>query len=69
MKITAVSASVRFSKALGDASHKTIGLSVEASLDAEDAWRQAQSQLYADLGQPLIGIAKATAPERERLAP
>jgi hypothetical protein len=41
MKITTVSASVRFSKALGDGQHKTVELAAEAFLDDEEVWTEA----------------------------
>ena len=53
MRVTTISASVRYSKALGNGTHKTVELSAEASLDTKDTWRQAQAGLYADLGQQL----------------
>jgi hypothetical protein len=52
MKVTTVSASVRYSKALGDGSHKT----VEADVDAEEPWRESQATLYHQLGDQLKGL-------------
>jgi hypothetical protein len=53
MRVATVSASVRFSKALGDGQHKTVELSAEAFLDDEEVWTQAQARLYHELGQQL----------------
>jgi hypothetical protein len=53
MRVATVSASVRFSKALGDGQHKTVELSAEAFLDDEEVWTQAQARLYHELGQQM----------------
>jgi hypothetical protein len=53
MRIATVSASVRFSKALGDGQHKTVELSAEASLDDDEVWTEAQGSLYHQLGEQL----------------
>lgn len=52
MKVTTVSASVRFSKSMENG-HKTIELSAEAALEPKDNWKDAQSQLYSELGEQL----------------
>ena len=51
MKVTTVSASARFSKALGDGTHTTIELSAEAAVGEQENWREAQAGLYQELGQ------------------
>ena len=56
MKVTTVSASARFSKALGDGVHKTVELSAEAQVDARENWREAQARLYQELGQQLKAL-------------
>jgi hypothetical protein len=48
MKITTISAAVRFSKDTG-AGWKVIELGAEASLESGDDWHQAQQSLYASL--------------------
>jgi hypothetical protein len=58
MKITTISASVRYSKALGDGSHKTVELSAEATVNGED-WHTAQAALYTELGQQLKALWSA----------
>ena len=50
MKITTVSASVRFSGAVGESRFKTIELSAEAALDGKETWTEAQASLYQQLG-------------------
>ncbi|MCH7800985.1 MAG: hypothetical protein IIC24_05500 [Chloroflexi bacterium] len=44
-----VSASVRYSRKLGDGSHKTVELSAEVALMANENWQEIQSKLYGDL--------------------
>ena len=56
MKVTTVSASVRYSKAIGDGQHKTVELSAEAALDGNEAWTGAQASLYEELGQQLKAL-------------
>ena len=56
MKVTTVSAGVRFSKVLGDGSHKTIELSAEAALTAQEEWHKAQATLYHQLGDQLKAL-------------
>ena len=53
MKVTTVSASVRYSRAIQSGEYKTIELSAEASLEPQEAWIEAQASLYTDLGQQL----------------
>jgi hypothetical protein len=49
MKVTMVSASIRYSKSLEPGEYKTVELSAEASLEPEDDWFLAQQNLYASL--------------------
>ncbi len=53
MKVTTVSASVRYSRALQSGEYKTIELSAEAALDPNEMLTEAQATLYQDLGQQL----------------
>jgi hypothetical protein len=53
MKVTTVSASVRFSKAIGEGQHKTVELSAEAALDGQETWTEAQANLYQELGHQI----------------
>ena len=52
MKVTTVSANIRFSKEIAGA-WKVIELGAEASLDPKDTWQAAQHQLYGELSQQL----------------
>ena len=56
MKVTTIGASVRYSKSLGDGSHKTVEMGAEASLESGEAWREAQASLYHQLGQQLKAL-------------
>ena len=47
MKVTTITASVRYSKAQGDGAHKTIELSADATLEPKDNWQEAQMQGWA----------------------
>ena len=64
MNVTTVSASARFSKALGDGVHKTVELSAEATVEYAEDWHQAQAALYQELGQQLkqLWTAKGNGP-------
>ena len=61
MKVTTVSASARFSKALGDGVHKTVELSAEATVDYAEDWQEAQVRLFQELGQQLKALWTTTA--------
>ena len=56
LKITTVSASVRYSKPLPDGAWKAVELSAEATLDPQEGWIEAQASLYQDLGQQLKAL-------------
>ena len=53
MKVTTISATVRYSKPLPDGAWKAVELSAEATLDPQETWTEAQASLYTDLGQQL----------------
>ena len=60
MKVTTISASVRFSKAIGEGSYKTIELGANATLDSsKEDWQEAQSNLYQELGEQLKNLWSA----------
>ena len=70
MEVTSVSASVRFSGAVGPSRFKTVELSAEATVQGDEDWLDAQGQLYQELGKqvkhlwlqgqkPLEGAEKA----------
>ena len=56
MKITTVSATVRFSKDIGNKRFKTVELSAEGMVSAGENWQVAQVQLYSELGQQLKSL-------------
>ena len=56
MKITTISAHVRYSKPMGDGSYKTVELGAEATLTAQDKWTEAQASLYQELGHQLKAL-------------
>ena len=51
MEVTSVSASVRFSGAVGPSRFKTVELSAEATVQGDEDWQNAQSKLYQELGK------------------
>ena len=56
MNIISISASVRFSKDIGDRQFKTVELSAEGTVNANENWQTVQAQLYADLGHQLKAL-------------
>ena len=56
MRVTTISATVRYSKPLESGSWKAVELSAEATLDPQEEWLQAQASLYQDLGQQLKAL-------------
>lgn len=56
MQVTTVSANVRFSKALGDGTHKTVELGAEAAVSNDDTLQEAQARLYEALGQQIKAL-------------
>ena len=53
MKVTTVSASVRFSKDTGQGAWKVIELGAEATVDGNEGWQAAQARLYQELGKQM----------------
>lgn len=56
MKVTTISASVRYSKPLPDGAWKAVELSAEANLEPNETWSEALASLYQDLGQQLKAL-------------
>lgn len=56
MKITTVSASVRYSNGTKGGAFTTIELGAEATLDPKETWTEAQAKLYQELGQQLKAL-------------
>ena len=50
MKVTTVSANIRYSQDTGHGAWKVVELGVEATLDAKETWTVAQAKLYQQLG-------------------
>ena len=53
MKVTTVSATIRYSQDTGKGAWKVIELGAEGSVDARENWQGAQAYLYAELGKQL----------------
>jgi hypothetical protein len=56
MRIDRISANIRYSKAQEGGAWKTVELAAEASVTPSENWQEAQSQLYAELGQQLKAL-------------
>ena len=61
MKITTISASVRYSNGTKGGPFTTIELGAEAALSPNEQWQEAQAKLYQDLGQQLKALWPAKA--------
>ena len=53
MKVTTISANLRFSKDIGHGAWKVIEIGAEDSLDPREDWQTAQTALYQQLGQQM----------------
>ena len=53
MKVEKVSANIRYSQDTGRGAWKVVELGAEASIGEREHWRQAQSELYYQLGDQL----------------
>ena len=53
MKVTTVSANIRYSQDTGHGAWKVVELGAEATVDQRDNWTDAQATLYHQLGQQL----------------
>ena len=56
MEVTSVSASVRFSGAVGPSRFKTVELSAEATVHGQEDWQNAQRELYSQLGKQVKNL-------------
>ena len=61
MKVTVVTANIRYSRSLPDSSWKTIEVGAEAALTAQEEWQTAHATLYGQLSEQLkvLWTAKA----------
>jgi hypothetical protein len=53
VKVTIISANLRFSKDIGHGAWKVIEIGAEASIDPREDWQRAQTALYQQLGQQM----------------
>ena len=53
MNVTTISATIRYSQDTGHGAWKVVELSAEASIGDREHWKQAQSELYYQLGDQL----------------
>ena len=53
MRVTTVTAQVKYSQDTGHGAWKAIELGAEASVDGKETWTEAQASLYQQLGQQL----------------
>ena len=56
MKVTSISASLRYSKVMPSGAWKAVELSAEASLSDQENWQKAQAALYEQLGRQLTTL-------------
>ena len=53
MRVTTVTAQVKYSQDTGHGAWKSIEIGAEASVDGKETWTEAQARLYQQLGQQL----------------
>ncbi len=53
MKVTTVTATIKYSQDTGKGAWKAVELGAEATLDAKDSWQATQHQLYGELSLQL----------------
>jgi hypothetical protein len=56
MKVTTVSANIRYSQDTGKGAWKAVEIGAEATVDQRERWDTALVSLYADLGQQLKAL-------------
>ena len=56
MKVTTVTANIRYSRDTGHGAWKVVELGAEATVDQRDNWSDAQAALYHQLGQQLKAL-------------
>ena len=56
MKVTTVSANVRFSKDTGQGAWKVIELGAEETVDGNEGWQTTQAHLYQELGRQMKAL-------------
>jgi len=56
MKVTTVSANIRYSRDTGQGAWKVVELGAEATIETKEGWKDAQASLYRDLGRQLKAL-------------
>src|SRR5919106_3215845 len=56
VKVTTISANLRFSKDIGHGAWKVIEIGAEASVDPREDWQSAQTALYQQLSQQMNAL-------------
>ena len=56
MRVTTVTATIKYSQDTGKGAWKAVEIGAEGTLDAEEHWQQAQAFLYAELSQQLKSL-------------
>ena len=56
MKVTTVSATIKYSQDTGKGAWKAVELGAEATLDDKESWTEAQASLYQQLGYQLKNL-------------
>ena len=56
MKVTTVSATVKYSQDTGKGAWKAVEIGADATVDANETWQQAQAHLYHQLGCQLKNL-------------
>ena len=56
MKVTTVTATIKYSQDTGMGAWKAAEIGVDATVDARETWQAAQANLYGELGQQLNAL-------------
>ncbi len=56
MKVTTVTATIKYSQDTGKGAWKAAELGVDATVDARETWQAAQVNLFGELGQQLNAL-------------
>ena len=56
MKVTTISATIKYSQDTGKGAWKAVEVGAEGTVDTREHWQQALAVLYADLGQQLKSL-------------
>ena len=53
MKVTTVTATIKYSQDTGKGAWKAVEIGAETTIDPKDSWQSAQHQLYGELSQQI----------------